>query len=401
MSNRLSEETMLKRAAKQVSRARIGLMSHQPFFAPVLVIVPSIAEQKNTKTMGTNGLSIFYNPKWVLQQNHEKLLFVIAHEVMHIILLHHTRRHGRDPKIWNYAGDFVINPLVKDTTFYPLPDDALYDEKYAGMNTEQVYEDLKNNCKSLTDKLTEEAENGNPLPGEILPYPGELEDVPPVEEHEAEIKHKARDSLKRAGKEAGKLPDSLTNMIKGLMRPILNWKAILAMYMQTDNSDYSWNRPDRRFISQNIYMPAKWGESVGAIGFVVDTSGSISEKEYTHFMSEFLALVNGCKPSSLHYLQIDSAIAHEKEYTTDDYPITIIPEIHGGGGTSFEPAFDYFHRKGIQLQCLVYMTDLYCSDFGKKPPFPVLWINTSVDDRTQENVPWGTVIDLKLDVGEA
>ena len=392
-----------KQASKKVSRARIALMLIQPFFAPILSVTPSISDRK-IPTMATNGLTILYNPEWVMPMTHEELQFVLAHEVMHIILLHHVRMKHRNPQIWNFAGDFAINPLVKDTTYFPMPDNALFDEKYENMTSEQIYEILMKDVKDAMEAFEKALKDGTPIAGDVLPYPSGKnlpEGAPTLEEHVDEIKQKANASLEKAGKDAGNLPGSLVSQIKGMLRPQVNWKALLAQYMEPDDSDYSWSRPNRRFISQGFYMPAKYGESVGPIGFVVDTSGSISEKEYTHFMTEFLALINNCKPRSLFFLQIDTAIAMEKEYTSDDYPIAAIPAIHGGGGTSFAPAFEYFAKQGTDLQCLVYMTDLYCDEFGDRPPFPVIWVNTSVGNKNQTDVPWGTVIDLKLDVGEA
>ena len=39
---------------------------------------------------------------------------VLAHEVAHPALQHHTRRRDRSPKRWNMACDYAINPLLID-----------------------------------------------------------------------------------------------------------------------------------------------------------------------------------------------------------------------------------------------------------------------------------------------
>ena len=39
----------------------------------------------------------------------EELAFVLFHEVLHIAFRHHARQQGRDPMLWNVAGDLVCN----------------------------------------------------------------------------------------------------------------------------------------------------------------------------------------------------------------------------------------------------------------------------------------------------
>jgi predicted metal-dependent peptidase len=53
-------------------------------------------------------------------------------------LKHHTRRNGRDPKEWNQATDFVINPMVLKAGL-KLPTWVLLDPQYDGLSAEQVY----------------------------------------------------------------------------------------------------------------------------------------------------------------------------------------------------------------------------------------------------------------------
>jgi hypothetical protein len=65
---------------------------------------------------------------------------VIAHEVFHVVNRHHLRRGERDAKLWNIAGDLLINRLLEDDK-YVLPPDGLFDRdrRYAGLPTETIY----------------------------------------------------------------------------------------------------------------------------------------------------------------------------------------------------------------------------------------------------------------------
>lgn len=65
-------------------------------------------------TAGTDGKKIYFSPNFVKNQPEDVVLFVLAHEVMHIKFRHNERvfdKNGkeRDRKIWNIATDAIIN----------------------------------------------------------------------------------------------------------------------------------------------------------------------------------------------------------------------------------------------------------------------------------------------------
>jgi predicted metal-dependent peptidase len=70
--------------------------------------------------------------------NTAELAGVLAHEVMHPALQHHTRRGDRDRKRWNMACDDAINPLLLDAGL-TLPKDVLIDHRFRGMSAERIY----------------------------------------------------------------------------------------------------------------------------------------------------------------------------------------------------------------------------------------------------------------------
>jgi predicted metal-dependent peptidase len=70
--------------------------------------------------------------------NAAELAGVLAHEVMHPALQHHTRRGDRDQKRWNMACDYAINPLLLDAGL-TLPKDVLIEYRFCGMSAERIY----------------------------------------------------------------------------------------------------------------------------------------------------------------------------------------------------------------------------------------------------------------------
>ena len=65
----------------------------------------------------------------------------------------------------------------------------------------------------------------------------------------------------------------------------------------------------------------------------------------------------------------------------------------GGGGTSFCPVFKFMKKEGIQVDCLIYITDGFGDAPEEPPPYPVLWILTK--DGCEDFCDWGRKIKFK------
>ena len=140
-------------ASQRIQKARTALVLDHPFFGSLLFRLkdrPSLA----VKTMATDGVSLLWNPEFVETLNAATLAGTLAHEVMHPALRHHLRRSGRDPKRWNIACDYAINPLLIDAGL-KLPEGVLIADRFRGMSAEQIYNLLESEENSGEDN------NGN------------------------------------------------------------------------------------------------------------------------------------------------------------------------------------------------------------------------------------------------
>src|SRR5215469_755083 len=99
--------------AIRIQKARTNLLLDHPFFGTLLFRLGG-HPCTSIETMATNGVSLFYNPGFIETLNAAELAGVLAHEVMHPALEHNTRRGDRDPKQWNMACDYAINPMLVD-----------------------------------------------------------------------------------------------------------------------------------------------------------------------------------------------------------------------------------------------------------------------------------------------
>ena len=88
----------------------------------------NIVESKKIDTAATDGINIFVNKDFLLSLSSTQQNALMLHEVLHMALLHVTRRGSRDPKIWNIAADIVVNDLIIRNTSFRLPKDAIIDK---------------------------------------------------------------------------------------------------------------------------------------------------------------------------------------------------------------------------------------------------------------------------------
>jgi len=167
----------------------------------------------------------------------------------------------------------------------------------------------------------------------------------------------------------------------------VDWREVLQRFVEKCKDDTrSWARPNRRFLPQGMYLPSTSGEAMGELVVAVDCSGSISDDEISQFAAEVLTIKEDSNPSTIHVIYFDHEVSHYKKFTRDD---ELHIEPHGGGGTAFSPVFDYINEHNIEPVACVFLTDLWCSDFGDEPPFPTLWVTTEKDST---NAPFGEVV---------
>lgn len=125
-----------------LSQAKIDLTFKYPFFSSILMR-REIRERSDIPTMCvTDDGRIYFNPEFVKGLSHQELVFVLAHEVMHVVCMHGIRRGDRDPKLWNIAGDYYINSFLDTSGVGQRPEGALYKAGCENQTTEEIYSQL-------------------------------------------------------------------------------------------------------------------------------------------------------------------------------------------------------------------------------------------------------------------
>jgi predicted metal-dependent peptidase len=391
----------------RIQKARTALVLDHPFFGSLLFRLqdqPSSA----VKTMATDGVSLLWNPEFVESLNAATLAGTLAHEVMHPALHHHLRRSGRDPKRWNIACDYAINPLLLDAGL-KLPEGVLIADRFRAMSAEQIYNLLESEEDSGEDNNeddqggsvggstsaapgTGESEDpGAPETeggiGQVLDAPEPGDDSPSVEEQAREWAVAVNQAMTVA-RQAGKMPAGLDRTMEGVAEATVNWRELLRrLWSETTTADYCWRRPNRRHLWTGLYLPGVVREGVGEVAIAVDCSGSIGARQLRLFEAEARSILEGQRPQRVFVLYFDAVVQKVETYEAGQ-PISLNPL--GGGGTAFEPCFEWLEKRGIQPQTMVFLTDLYGSFPPSPPSYPVLWASTG-----GRQAPFGEVIPVQ------
>lgn len=360
----------------KIKQARSGIIVREgmSFYAALALRLPEVAtDDPRIWAMATDGISLYYNPEWVIKCPLPELKGTIVHEVMHAALGHIWRKGARSDERWNAACDYVVNYYVEaagEKSGFKLPPNVLRDPQYDGMSAEQIYTLLPDMPPSQIFNV-----------GGMLPPPAGTNPSSAAAEWRTEVVRAAQ-----AAKMRGKLPGGIDRLVDEIKQPVVDWKAALYRFIQeTAKADYSMRRPNRRYMQQGFYIPSLRSETMPPVVIYWDTSGSRDFKEARmECANEVSSVIEDCRPERTHVIYGDAVVQRVDVFEPGD-PIVFKPI--GGGGTCFEPIFEYIERQDIEPACFIGITDLYGSFPKYAPEYPVLWAAT-----TNAQAPFGEII---------
>lgn len=156
-----------------------------------------------------------------------------------------------------------------------------------------------------------------------------------------------------------------------------DWREHLRSFVmnQTKREDYTWARPNKRFVPMGVYLPSMRGTyDPDSIVLAIDNSGSISEEKLEEFLEEIACIMVEMPTTLFHIICCDTRVNAHHKVSSSDLPLDF--EVHARGGTRFTPVFVEVEEQGIDPEALIYFTDMGSTDYpSEKPDYPVLWMN--------------------------
>lgn len=349
----------------------------------------------------------------------EEMMFVMIHEILHILNGHSYRGIGLNPTIYNLAADHVINRLIKkdiddknlDQTI-KFPDDAFYIKELEddNLSTGEVYAWLLKKTKVTTQTQTiklpikgssqgsnssndpgesgenedNEGESKSPTQQEITievkiseveidgkkitfiedltksTIEGEAEHKETSEELQSELRTLMNDERMNRGFGSS----HIKNHIQKLIEVEIPWDKLLEKAILTKTvpspDNRSWRRPHKRFYAHGIIMPGIGTTiKVSTAIVLVDTSGSISDTNLQRFGSILTQALG--QFDSIRVIKHDYSIHQDDtikstEFNTEDVTHTF----KGRGGTCHKDPFKAIEKsflKKEEIAMIIILTD--------------------------------------------
>jgi predicted metal-dependent peptidase len=365
-------------AARGVEAAMTGLMNTQPFFASVLhTMEVSVEDSLPTSTIIVDGERVFIHPRFVLEHTEKELQAVLAKEAMHVVYKHHLRRGDRDARIWNLAASYVAIPLVLECGLYP-PRGYLHDKDFENLSVEEVYEILKEDLEDDEEEIEQQFGRAAETGGIVI----DPEDASKASgQGQMQLEADVRFAMAQASQQ-GKLPGSLKRKLDAGLERAVQWQELLLHELTRHGAlDWSYARPSL-FAPPDVILPTTHGMQAGVVVIAGDTSGSLSVEQLMDQIAETNAIIEQARPSLVWLVQCDEHVQHAEVL---DGPIPGL-QVAGGGGTRFQPVFDWIEEMEVNPDVLIYMTD--CEGPAPfEPDYPVIWLSCS-----RKSGPFGTTI---------
>lgn len=382
-----------------ISKCIIQVKRECHFFG-ALMLFAEIHPDKSIDTAATDGKKIIVNENFLASLKSSEQNALLLHEVLHMALLHVTRRGQRDGYVWNIAADIVVNDLIIRNTKFKLPQGAIIEKKYKDKSVEHIYEDLLKNNKykkiifksSMIDILDKQQEGGDQDASGKKLTEAEIEEVESFWRDKLEVLKNA-DQFDSKNNDQGSIPGGMGIEIESILEPEVDWRHALWKYVGKTPADF--DDLDRRFFYRGLYLEGLLTEAL-EVSVCIDTSGSVSDA----LLEQFLAELKGILRS---YPHVKCDLFYGDTELFGPYPIQTIeetPKAMGRGGTSFRPFFKYLQNNQNNLmgahKVSIYFTDGYGDFPSKEPEDPTMWL-VCKDGLESKEFPFGEVVRISTE----
>jgi predicted metal-dependent peptidase len=335
------------------------------------------------------------NPQFVDGLKDSELVFVLAHEMLHLALRTHDRAKGADQVEFNYAHDYIINDILRTELGVAVPAGGLDMPGAREKSAEGIVLEMRRSQQSTTktrvwqgqptsagrifgaagragqgreagDVFDEAAEAGM--------YPEEAAEARAHAEKVREAAAKAL-SLARAmglsrglrGTDAGTASQTVL-ALRGLYR--IPWELALQRWMESvAPGDRTFNRPSRREVQQaDVVLPGRRREG-WILNVVLDTSGSMTDviPPVLGTLAEFCDAV---AVDRVRLVQCDAAVTRDELLDPNELAER---RVEGYGGSDLSPALRYL-AEDQHVRAVVVITDGEIAYPPEPMPYELLWL---------------------------
>lgn len=390
----------------------------------------------STKSIGTDGIKILYNPNWLVDTYREwpqDINRAYVHMLMHNIFRHTTGRMERDEQMWNLACDIAAESLVdhfdavcvkrvisddRESWYYRIGKDTKV------LNAQSVYRWLMNeplhpreifNAEKLFKQDDHTFWNGQDDDHEDQNQPQKQE----KEKKWQEISEKIKTNLETFSKSMGDKAGDLLLQMQISLRETYDYRQFLKKFtivneeikLDMDSFDYIFYTYGlNNYGNIPLVEPLEYKESekIQELAIIVDTSESCSDDTLRIFLNETFNILHSMdsffRTMNLHIIQCDAEVQMDMKIKTKEELNECMKHfvVRGRGGTSFKAGLEYVeHLVHIgefkNLKGVLYFTDGYGEFPSKKPKFETAFVFIKEDYTDIKVPPWAMKVILEPD----
>ena len=332
-------------------KIRVNFLFNHPFLSVLALSIETSYDENKNSAFLTNGFKITIDTCKLEKYTKEEITYLYAHTLLHIVLKHPYRQKTRDSYIWNKASDIVINNILSTfTNVGSRPTDEIFDLTLKDKCVEEVYEILYKKKKEEISKTT---------PNKDGTLDSNEYDKSKLDLDEVYVKNEKIDQEKLDGiiiqalsiaKKASNLYEGMSIEIDTLIKPEINLSDELKEYLISSffEKQLSYERPNKRFISNGIYMPGtkKLNDNLN-IYIALDSSSSVTLDEYKKFLGIIGEIADSFYEYNVEILPFDLKVRSEYIIKFDSFnPLSsdelLIPK--SNGGTNFDECLRYLKK---------------------------------------------------------
>lgn len=358
------------------------------------------------------------NRQFVAKLKENELIFVLAHELLHLALRTHDRAKGSGRLEFNYAHDYIINDILRaELGFTHVPAGGLDMPGAKEKSAEQIVLEMRKDGDKMQSKtqvwdgqsvsargaLGKQGQGGQQNPddaGDVMDDARERDMFPECKGGQAaQAKDmqgraakalalgKAMGAMKGRGTETGDVTQTVM-ALRGLYRT--PWEIALQKWIESvAPGERTYLRPSRREVAGSDIVLAGRKRESWMLNIVLDTSGSMTD-EIPRALGAIADFCDAAAIDEIRLLQCDAAVTGDEMLSPEALANY---QVSGFGGSDLSPGMQALAEDARVTAALV-ITDGDISYPPDEMPYDVLWVVTPGAGNSF-NPPYGQVIRMQ------
>ncbi|MGL4635000.1 MAG: vWA domain-containing protein [Beijerinckiaceae bacterium] len=354
------------------------------------------------------------NPGFTARLSPNDLIFVLAHELLHLALKTHDRAVGSGRLEFNYAHDYIINDMLRHAlNLTAIPAGGLDMPGARDKSAEEIVLEMRRNASSTASKSqvwegtvisldqvlggSNQSSKGNT--GDVLDAKREQEMFPEDAAQQAAKAKAIRDLaakgmamakalgiLRGKGSQAGSSQQQV-RALRGIHRA--PWQVAIQRWLEgVSPGERTFMRASRRGAERtDIVMPGRQRHSM-MLNVILDTSGSMTE-DLPFALGAIADFCEATGIDDIRVVQCDTAVTSDEMLSPSELAEY---DIKGYGGSDLTPALLAL-ADDPRVSATIVITDGEITYPTDPMPYAVLWAVPG--DSTTFAPPYGRVITMQ------